>query len=98
MDGAQEVKRLAELARLSISESTQARFAKDLESILAYVGKLETLSVDLTVGKDGVAPAANVFRADGEPYTPGTWAEAITEQFPKREGDSLSVKKIISHE
>ncbi len=98
MKGTEEVARLAALARLSLSDAEQERFAKEFESIIAYVDTLSGLSVDLTEGRDGAAPATNVFRPDIEPYAAGTFTEAIAAQFPKREGDALSVKQIISHD
>ena len=98
MHGEQEVERLSKLSRVAIPEADRARFAKEFESIIAYVDTLQGLSVDMHEGRDGAAPEQNVFREDGEPYAPGTWTAAVTEQFPKREGDSLSVKQIISHD
>ncbi len=98
MKGTEEVARLAALARLSIGGEEQERFAKEFESIIAYVDTLSGLSVDLGEGRDGAVPATNVFRADEHPYPAGAFTEAITAQFPKREGDSLAVKQIISHD
>lgn len=98
MQGEQEVERLSQLARVAIPEAQKAHFAKGFESIIAYVGALDTLAVDSGEGKDGAAPQQNVFRQDTEPYPAGTWTADITAQFPKREGDLLSVKQIISHD
>ena len=98
MDGEKEVKRLAELARLSIPENDVSRLAGDFEHILAYVGKLNELSVEIPEADRGATPMVNVFREDGEPHETGKYTEAITAQFPNREGDALSVKAIISHD
>lgn len=98
MHGEHEVERLSQLARITIPEADRARFAKDFESVIAYVDTLSDLSVDLTEGRDGAAPAPNVFRPDENPYPASTYTENIAEQFPTREGDQLSVKQIISHD
>jgi len=92
----EDVKRLASLARISVPEEDLARFASEFDSILAYVGKLDELS--LPEGERRVPLLRNVFREDGEPNVPGTWTKALTDQFPERDGDSLSVKQIISHD
>lgn len=93
---AEDVKRLAALARIQVPEAELAGFVKEFESVLAYVGKLDTLSLPHTERQ--VPELRNVFREDGEPFTPGTWTEKIVEQFPEKEGDSLSVKQIIAHD
>lgn len=92
----EDVKRLAALARVDVPESDLERFAAEFDSILAYVGKLD----ELTLPESGSALPAhrNVLRADEGPYTPGTWTKALVAQFPQKEGDSLSVKKILSHD
>ena len=98
MDGEKEVKRLAELARLSVADGDIARFAGDFEHILSYVGKLNELSVEMSAVDRGATPHVNAFREDGEPHETGKYTESITAQFPNREGDALSVKAIISHD
>jgi len=92
----EDVKRLATLARLDVAENDLARFAAEFDSILAYVGKLD----ELTLPQSGrnLSVVRNVLRADEAPYASGTWTERIVEQFPVKEGNSLSVKKIINHD
>jgi len=92
----EDVKRLAALARVTVAESDLARFATEFDSILAYVGKLDELT--LPKNERNLSEVRNVLRADEGVYTPGTWTERIVGQFPAKEGDSLSVKKIISHD
>jgi aspartyl-tRNA(Asn)/glutamyl-tRNA(Gln) amidotransferase subunit C len=92
-----DVKKLAALARVDIPEDKLAAFASEFDAILAYVGQLESLSIDLSKAPE--APALrNVFRMDGEPHAAGKYTDAITTQFPDREGDSLKVKQIIQHD
>ena len=118
MDAEKEVKRLAELARISVPAKASgktgrspdasqsdafrdkdvSRFAKEFEQILAYVGKLNELSVDVKNAKEKPVSPVNVFREDVAPHETGKYTEAITAQFPKREGDALSVKQILSYD
>lgn len=90
-----DVKKLAALARIRVSEEELPRFAKEFESMLAYVGQLDTLSV---TGGAELLPYRNIFREDGTPHETGMWTEDIVKQFPARDGDALSVKQIISHD
>ncbi len=92
----EDVKRLATLARLDVAEGDLARFAAEFDSILAYVGKLDELT--LPKSDRNLSVVRNVLRVDETPYESGTWTERIVEQFPVKEGNSLSVKKIISHD
>ena len=98
MDGEKEVVRLAALARISVPDADITRLAGEFEHILAYVGKLNELSVEVSGIDKGSVPMVNVFREDGEPHETGKYTEAITAQFPNREGDALSVKQVISHD
>ncbi len=97
MATAEEVKKLATLARVSLPEEELAKFASEFDAILAYVGQLETLDI-----KQGSAqekpPLRNVMRADGTPHEGGAYTEKLAAQFPAREGTALSVKQVIRHD
>lgn len=94
MDIEAEVKRLAALARLEVPEGEVAGFAKEFEQVLAYVSKLNELSIDVSL-RAGSGQEVNVFREDANPHEAGAFTEAIVAQFPNREGNLLSVKKIL---
>lgn len=95
MANAEDVKKLAALARVSVPEAELPKFAAEFDAILKYVGQLEEL--DVKKGEP-LLPYKNVFRADENPHAPGVWTEKLAEQFPKRDGDYLEVKQIISHD
>lgn len=90
-----DVKKLAELARISIPEERLPKLVAEFDQVLSYVGQLESLSVER--GTE-LLPYKNVFREDAVTNAPGTHTEALAAQFPQRSGNSLSVKKIISHD
>ena len=96
MASADEVKKLASLARIQIAPEESEKFAKEFESILAYIGKLEELNIDIKTKM--VPEVRNIFREDTAPHAPGAYAEKLVEQFPEKEGNLLSVKQIISHD
>lgn len=96
MASTDDVKKLATLARLQIDEKDLTRFAKEFDSILAYIGQIE----ELKVGKSSkeLPKLRNVFREDGEPHEKGVHTEALVAQFPDKKGNLLKVKQIISHD
>lgn len=91
-----EVKKLAALARISIPERELPTMAKEFDSILAYIGQIETMQIDMSVVPEPTQ--RNVFREDGVPHEGGKYTEKLVAQFPARDGDYLQVKKIISHD
>jgi aspartyl/glutamyl-tRNA(Asn/Gln) amidotransferase C subunit len=95
MASAEDVKKLAALARITVSEEELPTFAAEFDAILKYVGQLDELKVEKG---EPLLPYKNVFRADGEPHAAGKYTEKLAEQFSAREGDYLSVKQIISHD
>jgi aspartyl-tRNA(Asn)/glutamyl-tRNA(Gln) amidotransferase subunit C len=97
MATAEEVKKLANLARISVSEEELPSFVKEFDAILAYVGQLEALEIPKAQTGE-LPPLRNVMRLDGEPHATGMYTEKIAEQFPSREGDALVVKQVITHD
>lgn len=97
MATAEEVKKLASLARIKVEEVELEQFTKEFDAILAYVSQLEALALPEDVGT-ALPPLRNVMREDGEAYAPGTFTERLASQFPAREGDALVVKQVITHE
>ncbi len=95
MTDAEDVRKLAALARLSLTDAELAKFAGDFDAIIGYIGKLNEVTV--TEG-EALLPYTNVFRADAEPHAAGLHTEKLAEQFPAREGDYLSVKQILAHD
>ena len=96
MATADEVKKLAALARIEVKEAELAAFTKEFDAMLAYVGQLEKL--ELPKDLKTMPALRNVFRDDVNPTPAGTWTKKLVEAFPEREGDYLVVKQIISHE
>ncbi len=96
MASAEEVKKLASLARIAVSEEELPKFTKEFEAILAYVGQLEKL--DLPKDLKAAPVLKNVMRKDENPTEAGAWTKKMVDAFPEKEGDYLVVKQIISHD
>jgi aspartyl-tRNA(Asn)/glutamyl-tRNA(Gln) amidotransferase subunit C len=88
----EDIDKLAVLARIQISDSEKESMRGDIESILAYVGQVQ--NVQLEVGKD-IPPLRNVMRDDVVTHTSGEFTEDLLNLAPAREGQYLKVKKIL---
>lgn len=93
----EEVQKLASLSRVYIPEEQAEAFASEFESILSYVSSLDSLTLTaLDEHEPGVH--TNIFREDETPHAPGKYTEKAVAAFPEKEGNSLKVKQILSHE
>jgi aspartyl/glutamyl-tRNA(Asn/Gln) amidotransferase C subunit len=97
MATAEDVKKLAALARIRVDDAELDKFTSEFDAILSYVGQLEKLDIK-EKSTDEKPQLRNVMRADGEPHVGSLFTEKLAEQFPQRGGDALSVKQIITHE
>lgn len=96
MTGPDDIKKLAALARIRVADDALPKLAGEIDGILSYVGQLESLVTTGAV-KDAGTPR-NVLREDANPTPAHANTEKMTAQFPDRDGDSLKVKQIISHD
>lgn len=90
----EDIKKLAELARVDMTDEEMSQMAHDFDGILAYVGSVEEAVKVLADDKKNFA-LNNVAREDEVTNTGGEYTESISAQFPDREGDYLKVKKIL---
>lgn len=88
---------MAALARLYIPEEALPARAGEFDRIVSYISQLEELDLDVSKAPD-LPVLRNVFRKDAEPTPKRTWTEKLVSMFPRRDGDYLSVKKIISYD
>ncbi len=90
-----QVKHIAYLAKLKLTEKEIEKFQKELSKILEYIEKLKEVNVE------GVEPMShsvwveNVMREDKEDKKYKFEFENLEEQFSLKEGDYLKVRKII---
>ncbi len=103
---AEEVKKLASLARLEVKGEEAEKLRGDLNRILDYVGQVKELNppssegadFGLPDGKAGVAKGVNVMREDTNPHPSGEFSESLLKAAPDRSGDYFKVKKILTRE
>jgi aspartyl-tRNA(Asn)/glutamyl-tRNA(Gln) amidotransferase subunit C len=88
-----DVRKLAVLARIKLSEGEEDKLAKDMRSILGYVEQIQKVSGDAdTRGREVLK---NVMREDAHPHESGLHTEALLTEAPRREDNYVKVKKIL---
>jgi aspartyl-tRNA(Asn)/glutamyl-tRNA(Gln) amidotransferase subunit C len=92
----EDIKKLADLCRLEVSEEEIDELRNDFEAILDYVSTIKEAVSQEPI--PSVGEHYNVMREDVGPHERGRYREALLNQAPKHEGDHLSVKKIISQD
>jgi len=91
---ADDVRKVASLARLDLPDEAISTYTGQLESILEYVGQLEDIDTDGVPETTRAVEVTNVTREDGVKQT--EVREQILNQAPQREGDFYRVPKIFS--
>ena len=91
---ADDVRKVAKLARLNLPDDKIATYTGQLESILGYVSQLEQVDTTGVPETTRAVEVTNVTRQDGVDQTPVR--EEILNQAPQREGDFFRVPKILA--
>ena len=91
---ADDVRKVAKLARLDLPEEKIATYTGQLESILDYVSHLAEIDTEGVPETTRAVEVTNVTRKDG--VTPTPVREEILNQAPLREGDFFRVPKILA--
>lgn len=88
-----EIKKLAALSRLELSEEEIVQMQGDMDAILAYVDKLKNAP------SKGAGPAMlqniNVMREDINPHKGGINTEKLIKAAPSHTAEHVKVKKIL---
>ena len=90
----EEVKKVANLARLELDENSINNHAEQLEKILEYIKQLEKIETDNVPCTTRAIEVTNVFRKDEKKTYDNT--EELLELGPSREDKYFKVPKIIN--
>ena len=90
----EEVKKVADLARLELNEDEINKHAEQLEKILDYIKQLEKIDTNNVPCTTRAIEVSNVFRKDENKNSDCT--EELLELGPSREDKYFKVPKIIS--
>ncbi len=85
-----DIKHLAELSRITISDEDAKKYADDFSSILTYVSEIQ--SVDVPYVQD-ISSVSNVFREDV--LKDSQFKDDFLSQVPETEGGYVKVKQIL---
>ena len=89
----EQVRHVARLARLALSDDEEARFAVELSAILAHVEQLQAVDVAGVEPMTHAAVQSAPLRADV--LAPSLGVEAALQNAPDRSGSELRVPAII---
>ena len=88
-----DVKKLAELSRIELSDTEASELGQSLDSILHYVEQVKQVSSDTEI--EPTFYSTNIMREDSNPNQTGLNTEKLVNSAPKKEGDYVKVKKIL---
>jgi len=88
-----QVRKVAKLARLQLSDEEVAEFTGQLSAIIEYVEKMNELDTGEVEPLAHCLPVSNVFRDDVVKESLGT--EKVLANAPQRDGDFFKVPKIL---
>ena len=90
----EEIKHIAELSRLELSEEEMDKFGNQLGSILKYISQLNEVDTKGVQPTAQVSGLSNVWRADDVHGWNKEEAEAALSQG-EREGGQIKVKRVL---
>lgn len=95
MVGKDDVKKLADLSRLALTDEELTKLTGEFDGIVKYIDTIQKVELSGKPAGTVYLELENVMREDGEPHETGMYTKKLTEQFPRKDGDSLKVKKIL---
>lgn len=88
---AEEVQKIARLARLKLTDDEIAQYQEQLSEVLTYIRQLDEVTEDTAPGR--VVANQNVLADDAVKNAPQ--AKALLANAPLTEGDSIKVKAVF---
>lgn len=90
-----EVLKLAQLARIDISDDEAEELTRNFDSILGYVGEVKGVKTNDQQLTANDYPVKNVMREDTEPHESGVYTERLLAEAPSSDDQYVKVKKIL---
>lgn len=88
-----ELKHIASLARLDLTEREEEKLLKDLQNILGYFNELQILDVSDFLPMTGGTSLKNIFREDDS--SKNTNLSSGVHAFPETEGGYLKIPPVF---
>ncbi len=91
----EQVRHVAKLARLKLSDADVHRYAEQLTGVLGYVAQLKEVNVAGVEPMAHPLPLKNVLR--GDVVKPGLTTEQVLANAPSRDGAFFTVPKVLDN-
>lgn len=88
-----DIRALAKLARLSVTDEEVAKLEREIPSILGFVEAIQ--GVDASATAQGAA-LRNVMRADGDAHESGAYTQELLAAAPAHKEGRIVVKQVVS--
>ena len=88
-----DVKALAELARLEVTDAELAKLEQEIPEILKFVETIQSANVSAEVKAPELR---NVMRADENPHETGEYTERLLRAAPAQKDNRVVVKQVVS--
>ena len=92
-----EILHLGTLSRIALSPTEVETFSTEIDAILQYVSTISEI-IEGEETEPTVGARYNVLRKDEVTNNPGEFTERLLEALPEREGQYMSVKKILNQD
>ncbi len=89
----EDIQKLADLSRITISPEEINALSKDIDAILSYVSDINRVANDEIT--ENTFDLHNVLREDGNPHESGIFSKELLNEAPKRDGDYIKVKRVL---
>ena len=87
-----DIKALASLARLEVSDAEVSKLETEIPGILSFVDTIQKVAVDMEKTQEGLR---NVMRDDTNPHESGLYTKDLIEAAPAHEGNRIAVKQVL---
>ena len=88
-----DIRALAKLARLDVTDEELAKLEKEIPDILAFVQTIQKAVADMPLSSPSLR---NVMRADENPHGSEMYTEKLIKAAPASENNRIVVKQVIS--
>ena len=91
----EDIKHLATLARLDLTDEEVKSYTKEFTDILGYVEQIKEVEMDDS-GTIESAGVRNAFREDENPHESGKYTEDLVNSAPKSRDGYIETQKILN--
>ncbi len=89
-----DVKKLADLARIEVTDEEAEKMSQDMGSILGYVSQVKEVAGEVSE-EVRFGTSVNALRDDTNPNSGGEYTDKILREAPETQDGFIKVKKIL---